>query len=32
MLDERLEEHRNNPTSGKSWKEVIQDLKNKYGI
>ncbi|RNA61482.1 addiction module family protein [Chryseobacterium nematophagum] len=32
ILDERLQEYRNNPTSGKFWKEVRQDLKNEYGI
>lgn len=32
ILDERLKEHKENPTAGKSWKEVKQDLKKEYGI
>lgn len=32
ILDERLKEHRENPTAGKSWKEVKQELKKEYGI
>ena len=32
ILDERLEEHSKNPTSGKVWKEVKNELKNEYGI
>lgn len=32
ILDERLEEHRKNPTAGKSWREVKQELKKEYGI
>lgn len=32
ILDERLKEHREYPTAGKSWKEVEQELKKEYGI
>ena len=32
ILDERLEDHRKNPTSGKPWREVKQELKKEYGI
>ena len=32
ILDQRLEEHRKYPTSGKSWIEVKQSLKKQYGI
>ena len=32
ILDERLEDHRKNPSSGKVWKEVKNELKNEYGI
>lgn len=32
ILEQRLEEHRKNPMSGKSWNEVIQSLKKECGI
>lgn len=32
ILDQRLEEHRQNPASGKSWREVKKSLKEKYGV
>ncbi|MCW3162630.1 addiction module protein [Chryseobacterium oryctis] len=32
ILDERLKEHKENPASGKSWRELKQDLKKEYGI
>lgn len=32
ILDQRLEEHRKNPTTGNSWNEVKQSLKKQYGI
>jgi putative addiction module component (TIGR02574 family) len=32
ILDLRLQEHRKNPTTGKSWEEVKQELKKEYGI
>ncbi|MDQ0476367.1 MULTISPECIES: addiction module protein [Chryseobacterium] len=32
ILDERLKEHHENPTSGKPWEKVKQELKKEYGI
>jgi hypothetical protein len=32
ILDERLQEHKKSPTTGKPWKEVKQELKKEYGI
>lgn len=32
ILEERLEEHKNNPTTGKSWGEIKQELKKEYRI
>lgn len=32
IIDERLQEHKENPTSGKSWIDVKQELKKEYEI
>jgi hypothetical protein len=32
ILDQRLEEHKENPTSGKPWNDVKNSLKDKYGL
>lgn len=32
ILDERLQEHLENPTSGKSWNDVRQELRKEYGL
>ena len=32
ILDERLENHKQNPNSGKHWKELKQELKLNYGL
>ncbi|MEW7291570.1 addiction module protein [Aquimarina sp. 2304DJ70-9] len=32
ILDQRLADHKANPKSGRSWKEVKSDLKTKHGL
>ncbi|MFP3592450.1 addiction module protein [Chryseobacterium sp. SIMBA_038] len=32
ILDKRIEDHKENPTSGKSWDDVKNSLKNKYEL
>ena len=32
ILDKRLQNHRENPSAGKTWSEVRQSLKEEYGI
>lgn len=32
ILDKRLEEHQYNPESGKSWDDVVNELKKEYGL
>ena len=32
ILDQRLADHKANPKSGRSWKEVKSDLQAKHGI
>ncbi|MEH7889214.1 addiction module protein [Elizabethkingia meningoseptica] len=32
ILDERLDEHIKNPSSGKPWKELRQELKSEYRL
>lgn len=32
ILDQRLQHHKENPDSGKSWSEVKKSLKEEYGI
>lgn len=32
ILDKRLEEHQYNPESGKPWTDVVNELKEEYGL
>lgn len=32
ILDQRLEDHKTNPESGRSWSAVKSDLRAKYGL
>ncbi len=32
ILDQRLEDHKANPASGRSWSAVKSDLRAKYGV
>ncbi len=32
ILDQRLEDHKANPESGRSWSAVKSDLRAKYGV
>ena len=32
ILDERLQEHVENPTAGNSWSDVRQELRKEYGL
>lgn len=32
ILDKRLQDHKENPTSGKSWADVRNSLKEKHGL
>ena len=32
ILEQRLEFHKNNPTDGKSWEEIKDSLKLRYGL
>ena len=32
ILDKRLREHKENPSTGKSWDNVKNSLKEKYGL
>ena len=32
ILDERLEQHKANPKSGRSWGEIKSELSSKYGV
>lgn len=32
ILDKRMQDHKENPTSGKSWADVRNSLKEKHGL
>ena len=32
ILDQRIEQHKENPDSGKPWNDVKNSLKEKYGL
>lgn len=32
ILDQRIEQHKENPNSGKSWNDVKNSLKEEYGL
>ena len=32
ILDKRLKDHRENPTSGRNWNEIEAELSLKYGV